>query len=158
MRIFRPTLFLILAGAVLVEPAIANEPGGSTLGSSVNQVEIELRVRSFALDWGGQGTADQVLRHLSTSGVRLGLDGMERAAVPARQAAIALRDLRRAYETARAEVVRAAPVAGSPGRGFAELRWTTQTAGTAQSVVRSVYVGLVLEGGTWRIDEIRILP
>jgi len=127
-------------------------------GAHASQSEIEARVRQFALSWGEPGSPEVLARHLSVAGVRLGLDGVPRAPVPARQASIALRDYRRGFESAEVEIVRAAPVAGTPGRGFAELRWTLRTSGSGPVLTRSAYVGLVLEDGVWRIDEIRILP
>jgi hypothetical protein len=105
-----------------------------------------------------QGDVDQMARLLSEEGIRLRLQGLDRSALSVRQAQAALRDFLRGYETGAAHMVRAAPVAGSPGRGFAEVRWQTRVAGTSHPAVHSVFLGLVRGEEGWRVDELRLLP
>jgi hypothetical protein len=126
--------------------------GGAIVASDLEQAALR-----FARAW-GNGDVDQVMRLLSSRGIRLRLEGMDRNALSARQANAALRDFLRGHEPGEVGLVRAAPVAGTPGRGFAELRWQTRVAGTSHAVVRSLFLGLVLEGGDWRVDELRLLP
>jgi hypothetical protein len=119
--------------------------------------ELEQAARRFAQAW-AHGDVDQVVQLLSSRGIRLRLEGMDRNALAPRQAIAALRDFLRGHEPGAVSLVRAAPVAGTPGRGFAELRWRTRVAGTSHEVVRSLFLGMVLEGGDWRVDELRLLP
>lgn len=105
-----------------------------------------------------QGDVDQMARLMSDDGIRLRLQGLDRSALSVRQAQAALRDFLRGYEPGAAHLVRAAPVAGSPGRGFAEVRWQTRVAGTSHPAVHSVFLGLVQGEEGWRVDELRLLP
>ena len=47
--------------------------------------------------------------------------------------------------------------AGEEPTGFAELEWRTTVAGTGQSVIFTVFVAYVMEGGAWMVTEIRVL-
>jgi len=135
----------------------AGTSAGTASASEAPRSEIEDMARRFAAAL-GQGNAEQLTRFLSEGGIRLRLQGLDRSALSVRQANAALRDFLRGYEAGEVQLVRAAPVAGSPGRGFAELRWQTRVAGTSHPAVHSVFLGLVEEGGAWRVDELRLLP
>jgi hypothetical protein len=54
-------------------------------------------------------------------------------------------------------VTRAAPIAGSPDRGFAEIVWSGRVVGTSQELRRTAFVGLMRDSGGWRVDEFRLL-
>jgi hypothetical protein len=123
------------------------------------QVQTELeRVAARFTTALAQGNVEQMARLLAEDGIRLRLQGLDRSALSVRQAQAALRDFLRGYEPGAAHLVRAAPVAGSPGRGFAEVRWQTRVAGTSHPAVHSVFLGLVLGEDGWRVDELRLLP
>ncbi|TVP42424.1 MAG: hypothetical protein EA350_15855 [Gemmatimonadales bacterium] len=154
----------VLAGGLLFPWGTLEAQGGgpgrtATVGSAAEASgsEIEDMARRFAAAL-GQGNAEQLTRFLSDGGIRLRLQGLDRSALSVRQANAALREFLRGYEAGEARLVRAAPVAGSPGRAFAELRWQTRVAGTSHPAVHSVFLGLVEEGGAWRVDELRLLP
>jgi hypothetical protein len=114
-------------------------------------------VEGLARAW-AQGNAEGVAAHFARGGVSLKLDGPVRASVAPRQASAALRDFFRSYEGGEIQVVRAAPLAGTPDRGFAEIRWAAPVSGTSQAVQRSLFLGLFFDGETWRVDELRLLP
>lgn len=114
-------------------------------------------VEGLARAW-SRGNADGVATHFARGGVSLKLDGPVRASVAPRQASAALRDFFRGYEGGQIHVVRAAPLAGTPDRGFAEIRWAAPISGTPQSVQRSLFLGLFFDGEAWRVDELRLLP
>ncbi len=130
-------------------------PGGLT--QPVPASELEAVALRFAQSL-GQGNVEGMARLLAEGGIRLRLQGLDRSALSSRQAQAALRDFLRGYEAGQVRLVRAAPVAGSPGRGFAELRWQARVLGTSQPTAHSVFLGLVEVGGGWRIEEIRLLP
>ncbi len=114
-------------------------------------------VEGLAQAW-ARGNAEGVAAHFARGGVSLKLDGPVRASVAPRQASAALRDFFRSYEGGEIQVVRAAPLAGTPDRGFAEIRWAAPVSGTSQAVQRSLFLGLFFDGETWRVDELRLLP
>jgi len=161
----RLVLALVLASGFLLPWGTLDAQGagqgraGTSAGTAADapRSEIEDMARRFAAAL-GQGNAEQLTRYLSERGIRLRLQGLDRSALSVRQANAALRDFLRGYEVGNVQVVRAAPVVGSPGRGFAELRWQTRVAGTSHPAVHSVFLGLVEEGGAWRVDELRLLP
>jgi hypothetical protein len=161
----RLVLALLLASGLLFPGGHLDAQGagqgraGTSSGaaSDAPRSEIEDMARRFAAAL-GQGNAEQLTRFLSEGGIRLRLQGLDRSALSVRQANAALRDFLRGYEVGEVQLVRAAPVAGSPGRGFAELRWQTRVAGTSHAAVHSVFLGLVEEEGAWRVDELRLLP
>jgi len=114
-------------------------------------------VEGLAQAW-ARGNAEGVAAHFARGGVSLKLDGPVRASVAPRQASAALRDFFRSYEGGEIQVVRAAPLAGTPDRGFAEIRWAVPVSGTSQAVQRSLFLGLFFDGEIWRVDELRLLP
>lgn len=120
------------------------------------QQPLQQAAQAFARAWGA-GSADQLAAFLSPSGVRLQLDGTSHGALSTRQALAALRDFHRGYQGGSASVARAAPVDGSPDRGFAEIQWTARMAGTSEVLRRNVFVGMRLENQGWRVDEVRLL-
>jgi hypothetical protein len=90
-------------------------------------------------------------------GIRIQLAGAARAGISSRQAAASVRQFLRDFEEVRAFLNRAATVDGSSERGFAEVLWSGRPAGTSDAVHRTLFLGLVRDGGYWRIDEIRLL-
>jgi hypothetical protein len=119
--------------------------------------ELAVAVEGLARAW-ARGNADGVAAHFSRGGVSLKLDGPVRTSVAPRQASAALRDFFRAFDGGEIRVVRAAPLAGTSDRGFAEIRWSAPVTGTGQPIQRSLFLGLVFDGERWRVDELRLLP
>ncbi len=158
------TLLLLPALALPVSLAPGAGPGADlaasfSLSAQVPEENTELRsaVDGLARAW-ARGNADGVANHFARGGLSLKLDGPVRASVAPRQASAALRDFFRSYEGGEIQVVRAAPLAGTPDRGFAEIRWSAPVSGTSQSVQRSLFLGLFFDGESWRVDELRLLP
>ncbi len=138
-----------------VSVALATPSADAAMEMQLTELEVVAARFTAAL---GQGNLDQMARLLSEDGIRLRLQGLDRSALSVRQAQAALRDFFRGYEPGAAHLVRAAPVAGSPGRGFAEVRWQTRVAGTSHPAIHSVFLGLVRGEDGWRVDELRLLP
>jgi hypothetical protein len=57
-----------------------------------------------------------------------------------------------------ARVSRVEEVGGDPRAGYAEIRWESRVMGTSEVVTRTIFVAFVVEGGTWRVTELRVLP
>lgn len=159
-----------LAGAVVLTallvpwgPAAAVPPGAEGAAAVVDTVPaaqdpLERAALAFARAWAeGAGAGKGPL--MVDEGVRLQLEGASHRRLSSRQASAALRDFLRHYEEGEVTVVRAAPVAGSADRGFAEIRWTARVRGTAHRVNRTIFVGFVrVEPDRWMADEVRVLP
>lgn len=148
------------AGALLsaVHPDV--DPAGVSVPVS-RPVQLSDELQEVAERFGEalrQGNAESLTRLFSESGIRLRLEGLDRSALSVRQVNAALRDFLRAYQPGQVRLVRAAPVEGNPGRGFAQLHWETRVVGTSHPVVHAVFLGLVREGESWRVDEFRLLP
>jgi hypothetical protein len=114
-------------------------------------------VETLARAW-TSGNLDGAASQFARGGVSLKLDGPVRTSVAPRQAQAALREFFRGYEGGEIRIVRAALVAGSPDRGFAEVRWSPPAAGGTPPVERGLFLGFLLEGEVWRVDELRHLP
>jgi len=114
-------------------------------------------VETLAQAW-SNGNLDGAAAHFSRTGVSLKLDGPVRTSVAPRQAQAALREFFRGYEGGDVRVIRAALVAGSPDRGFAEIRWSPPATGGAPSVERGLFLGFLFDSEVWRVDELRHLP
>lgn len=82
--------------------------------------------------------------------------GMESVSV--RHASAALRSLFSDRESVSVRPVRATLSGGQPQRGYGELVWSYRGRGAQSAQARSVYVGAVWNGRSWRITELRILP
>ena len=111
----------------------------------------------LARAWGA-GDADQIARLFSRQGIHLRLGGLDRASLSVRLAEAAIRDFLRGFEQGSVQLVRTAPLAGQPQRGFAEFRWQTRVPGTSNALTQFIFMGLSLEDGGWRVNEVRILP
>ena len=139
-----------LAGTPQERPAPAADTIQAAAGS------LEAAAVGFARAF-GSGSADRMAAVLASGGIRLHLDGPGHAGLSSRQAVATLRDFLRNYDTSEAIVTRAAPVEGSPDRGFAEIRWGARIPGTSQTVYQSLFLGLNRQSGDWRVDEVRLL-
>lgn len=118
--------------------------------------DLEAAALRFARDWaaGGGGASGAVL---APRGIRLQLEGGAHTGLSARQATASFRDFLRDYEEGNAVLIRASKVSGSPDRGSAVIEWSARVSGTSQRVDRTLFLGLVRQNDTWRVDEIRLL-
>lgn len=100
------------------------------------------------------------LASLAPSGGRMVLEvgGGGAGPVPERHAAAALRSLFADRETVSIRLARVTVAGGQPLQGFGELAWLSRSRGVSAARGSTVYVGVVWEGGEWRIRELRVLP
>jgi hypothetical protein len=151
---------LMLAGPALGPPgegrAGSQGPWTGWALSAQNQGELTVLAAGVARAWAG-GSDQAVVQLLVQGQVRLHLDGGVSATLPTRQASAALRDYLRRYQAGQVEVARVSLVEGAGERGFIELRWTAQRAGTSQPLRRTVFLGLRHDGRSWGVDEVRVM-
>jgi hypothetical protein len=143
---------LLLLGALLLglaRPAAAQQPGAS--------VPLERFVQQVASLWSAGDAAALVEFFPARERVVLNT-GSGTEAVSAHHAGAALRALFDAREGLGARPVRITLAGGSPPRGFGELAWTFRLRGAPTTQSRSVYVGAVWDGRTWRVSELRVMP
>ena len=100
------------------------------------------------------------LAALTPSGGRMVLEvgGEAAGPVPERHAAAALRALFADRESVSIRPTRITVSGGQPLQGFGELAWVSRSRGVTVPQTSTVYVGVVWEGGGWRIRELRVLP
>lgn len=139
------------AGAPLALPA-------APLAAQEAAGEDALRdlVGSIARSW-SRGDASGVLAAASEDGVRLQLPGAGSSRPSRRRAEAVLRRLLSETDGGRAAAGMVSVVGGSPARGFGELLWESGSPGTPGLVRTVVYLGFEMEGGRWRLNEIRLL-
>lgn len=140
------TLLLVLAGLLVAGPAVGQSPA-----------PLEQFVRRVGYLWEAKDV-DHLVDLVSESEPVL-LDrggGTER--VNGRHAAAALRSLFADRESVAVRATKATVSGGQPVRGFGELTWVYRARGAPGEQTRSVYVGAVWDGRTWRISELRLLP
>jgi hypothetical protein len=70
---------------------------------------------------------------------------------------MALKSVFERVETVSAEVGRAQEVEGDPRRAFVEITWVTKARGTSIPERTKVFFGLIIDGDSWRITEIRLI-
>lgn len=79
------------------------------------------------------------------------------AAVEVHHAAAALRALFARRDHVSIRLSGAALSGSTPPRGFGELEWISRERGVSDPVRGTVYVGAEVQGGSWRIREIRLM-
>lgn len=138
-------------------PLASSEPA-ELIRSMVHQPgDISEAGIALARAW-GSGDVDQLVRLFSRQGIHLRLGGLDRPSLSSRLAEAAIRDFLRGFEQGSVHLVRTAPLAGQPQRGFAEFRWQTRVPGTSNAQTQFIFMGLSFEEGGWRVNEVRILP
>lgn len=161
----KPAVLLLLLGPFLPVPGVPAGVGDfPRIASSAffglaaqSEPQLQASARELAQAWAG-GAEGVVVSHLAPARVSLHLEGSVSATLPTRQATAALRSYLRGHHPGEVVVARIARVEGSGDRGFAELHWTTQRAGTSQNLKRTIFLGFRQEGGSWAVDDVRVIP
>lgn len=94
---------------------------------------------------------------MAPEGIRLHLPGEDHPSIRPRQAQAAIRGFLGRYGEGEVQVSRVSPTSGDPGRGFAEIRWTTGSPEVSKPVIFTLFVAFALRGGAWAVTEIRVL-
>jgi uncharacterized membrane protein len=104
-----------------------------------------------------RGDGSAIGSFAARSGLSLDTGGQKVGPLHSRQAAMALRSVFERVETVSTRIGRAREVEGDPRRAFVEITWVTKAPGTSIPERSQVFFGLVLDGDTWRITEIRLI-
>jgi hypothetical protein len=148
LRILRALALLLLLAA----------PGTALRAQGGGEPRLEGFVARVVRLWEAED-ADGLAR-LAPSGGRMVLEvgGEGAGPVPERHAAAALRSLFADRETVSIRTARVTVAGGEPLQGFGELAWLSRSRGVSAARGSTVYVGVVWEGGEWRMRELRVLP
>jgi len=147
-----------LLGMFLMPESLAGTTSDPLAGDTIHAAGNALEEVSLAFARAlASGSGDRMANVLASTGIRLHLGDQGHVGLSARQAVATIREFLREYEEGQAVVTRAAPIEGSPDRGFAEVLWSGRVAGTSQGVRRTLFVGLIRDAGQWRVDEVRFL-
>ena len=155
------TIAIALAAVrgALGSPAAAGAIGPNPLAADTIEVasnQLEAASLNFARAIASRTRGD-LLELMAEGDVRLRLDGPSRAGISARQAAAALTDFLRRFDGGQAILSRVSSVDGSPDRGFAEILWSGRAVGTSGEVRRTLFLGLMRGGSSWRVYEVRLI-
>ncbi len=143
-------IFALAMGAVLL--------GGSpSVASAQSPAPLEQFVRRVGYLWEAKDVDNLVDLVNESEPVLLDRGGGSER-VNGRHAAAALRALFSDLESISVRPAKATVSGGQPVRGFGELTWVYRTRGGPGEQTRSVYVGAVWDGSSWRISELRLLP
>ena len=111
----------------------------------------------FATQWAA-GDVSGLQTRFSQGGVRVQWEARPLGALSPRRAGASIREYLENREASSARVSRTGEVGGEPPRGFAEIRWESRVRGISEAVTRTVFLAFAYEDGTWRVDELRVLP
>ncbi|MGH7502273.1 MAG: hypothetical protein ACREL7_11005 [Longimicrobiales bacterium] len=117
---------------------------------------LDPATRRIAQAW-QRGDVNSIGSFAARSGLSLDVGGQKIGPLHARQAAMALKRVFERVETVSASIGQAHEVEGDPRRAFVEITWVTKAPGTSIPESSQVFFGLVLDGDTWRITEIRLI-
>jgi len=153
-----PLVPAFLLWVLLMPESLAGAPNDPLAGDTIHAAGNALEEISLAFAGAlASGSGERLATVFASGGIRLHLGDQGHVGLSSRQAVAAIREFLRGYEGGRAVVTRAAPIEGSPDRGFAEVLWSGRVSGTSQGVRRTLFVGLIRDAGQWRVDEVRFL-
>ncbi|MGH7476461.1 MAG: hypothetical protein ACRELD_09245 [Longimicrobiales bacterium] len=138
-------LSLLLLGALLTPATVLGQ-----------DAELRRTVQGIAAAW-QRSDADRVASYGGRDGIDLELTSLRMNRLAPRRAAAVLRRLFADSEMVDVRTTSIQRTGGRPSRAFAELTWVLRAPGTTQSVRSRVFLALVRESGTWRLDQIRLL-
>lgn len=151
---------LLVAGSAPVgvsPPAAGQEPVTQALPAGrIAQEGLEEAARDFSRLWEA-GTVGEIGKIMVPGGIRFHLQDQAHASLPPRQAVAALKDFLNRHRGLELAVARVSEAGGEPPRGFAELVWRAVAAGTSEPIRYVVYIGFVLDQGSWRVFEVRVM-
>ncbi|HEV2150571.1 MAG TPA: hypothetical protein VGR37_24440 [Longimicrobiaceae bacterium] len=119
---------------------------------------LESFIARVARLWEAEDAAALAALAPSTGRMVLEVPGEGTGPVQERHAAAALRALFAERQSVAARPGRVTVAGGDPLQGFGEIAWRSRSRGVSAPRASTVYVGAVLDGGEWRIRELRVLP
>lgn len=142
----------VLVGAVVI---VAMRASGVT-GQEPVDPRLAERAHAFAEAW-ELGDVVAVAGHMARSGIRLELTGTFHPALSLRTARAALAELHDRTGRGSVTVRRAEALGGTPPKAFLEMEWTPVPEGVSEPLPHTVFAGLELVEGEWRVVEVRVL-
>lgn len=144
------------AGSVLLAALASSALAAGPVAAQAGGTDLETAARRFAALW-AEGDVATIAAVLHPDGVLVALLGEEYGTLDRRKAAAALHDFLAHHEARSATLTRASEVRGTPGRGFAEIRWEAVAPGTSELQRYTVFTGFVRDGEHWRVTDLRVL-
>jgi hypothetical protein len=126
------------------------------VGLVLGQARLNVEASAFAEAWTLMDT-DALMAMMAERGIRLRLPGEEYELLQPRRARAALKVFLHRYASGEVEINRTSPTGEGSREGFAEIRWTTGSPGSAEPVIFWIFVGYELVEGRWAVTEIRVL-
>lgn len=142
----------IAAVAALLGMA-AGPPLGARLAA---QDDLSSVLATLAALW-ERGDATALAAFGAGSGIELEVHGERLGRVSGRKGAAALRHIFSNQETVYVRATRTSRVTGTDNAAFGELTWVVRPRGSALPTRTTVFVGLVREGRSWRVSQVRVL-
>jgi hypothetical protein len=145
----RPRAALALVALLVAAPA----PLGAR---AETQEDLSAVLATLAALW-ARGDANALAAFGASHGIDLEIQGESLGRVSGRKAAAALRHIFANQETVSVLASRTSRVTGTDHSAFGELTWVVRARGSVVPQRTTVFLGLVREGRTWRVSQIRIL-
>ena len=132
---------------------LSHQPVQAQSGS----MRIEDFVTRVARYWAGSDVGS-IVDLIPADGTLLLDTGEGTEPANSRHAAAALRALFSDYDSVDARPLRITVTSVAPQTGFSELAWTYRSRGAPGQQARSIYLAVAVEGGAWKITELRLMP
>jgi len=140
----RPSLFLaVLVGLFSAAPVQAQQDLARTLDT-------------VAAMW-SRGDATALAGLAASDGIEIEVHGASLGRVSGRKAAAAFRHLFADQETVSVRARMTSRVTGTDRSAFCELTWDLRPRGSMVPTRTTVFLGLVREGTSWRVSQVRVL-
>lgn len=104
-----------------------------------------------------RGDATAIAAFGAGRGIELEIHGEPLGRVSGRKGAAALRHIFANQETVSVRANQVSLVSGTDNAAFAELTWIVRPRGSALPTRTTVFLGLVREGRSWRVSQVRVL-
>jgi hypothetical protein len=140
-------LAAMIAGVVAAAPLPAPLAGQDDLSGVLS---------TLAGHW-ARGNASAIAALAAEGGIELEVQGASLGRVSGRKAAAAFRHMFGGQETVSVQANMTSRVTGTDNTAFGELIWEVRPRGSMVPARSTVFLGLVREGPTWRVSQIRVL-
>jgi hypothetical protein len=140
--VIRGLLVTLLVAAVSAVPVSAQE-------------DLSSMFDTLAAVW-ARGDATALAGFAASRGIELEVHGESLGRISGRKAAAAFRHLFGTQETVSVRASMTSRVQGTDRTAFGELTWEMRPRGSTIPASNTVFLGLVREGTSWRISQIRV--
>lgn len=120
------------------------------------QQNLSRMLDTVAAMW-ARGDATALAGFAASRGIEIEVYGASLGRVSGRKAAAAFRHLFSDQETVSVRASMTSRVTGTDHTAFGELTWESRPRGSMVPTRTTVFLGLVREGTSWRVSQIRVL-